>query len=87
MSDSEHWLKGDRNGCEEIWADSTHTVFSGRIGSRIWRLRSDQACTSAVCECPSPFAATGLQSIQSEYRAPTTLHTPLTYNTKRRSGI
>src|ERR1700720_3762399 len=79
---AEHRLKGDRNAYEEICADSAGTVFSGRIGSRNCRLRFDHTCASAVCESTSPSATTGLQSIQSQYRASTELQTPNTFNTK-----
>jgi hypothetical protein len=36
---------------------------------------------------PPPSAATGLQSVKSQHRASTKVHSPRTGNTKRRSGI
>jgi hypothetical protein len=41
-----------------------------------------KSCASAVCEFTSPSATTGLQSVQPQYRAPTELQTPNTFNTK-----
>ena len=68
---AEHRLKGDRNAHEEILQDSTGAPLDGRMRTRVCRLRFDQTCASAVCEFTSPSATTGLQSVQSQYRAST----------------
>jgi hypothetical protein len=56
--------------------------LDGRMRTRVCRLCFDQPCASAVCEFTSASATTGLQSVQPQYRAPTELQTPNTFNTK-----
>ena len=77
---AEHRLKGDRNAYEEICADSTGTVFSGRIGSRIWRLRFDHTCASAVCN-PRPPPPPPVFNPSSPNTVPQPSYKPLTPST------
>jgi hypothetical protein len=55
--------------------------------NRVWRLRLDRTCSSAVCASSYAAAAARFQSVQPLYLAATDIHAHHAYNTKRRSRL
>jgi hypothetical protein len=55
--------------------------------NRVWHLRLDRKCSSAVCASSYAAATARFQSVQPLYLAATDIHAHHAYNTKRRSRL